>query len=118
MHRYLRAVGFSKIQKREEYEELVTFASECYQTEETGRGGLALVQYSYTGKAPTLKLTWEDSQLSPNRTRTFTDEQGRTMREAEFRRTASVPLNSTLKITCTCPAGSDVSVYQLGAVLI
>ena len=89
-----------------------------YQTEETGRGGLALVQYSYTGKAPTLKLTWEDSQLSPNRTRTFTDEQGRTMREAEFRRTASVPLNSTLKITCTCPAGSDVSVYQLGAVLI
>ena len=35
MHRYLRAVGFSKIQKREEYEELVTFASECYQTEET-----------------------------------------------------------------------------------
>ena len=89
-----------------------------YQTEETGRGGLALVQYSYTGKAPTLKLTWEDSQLSPNRTRTFTDEQGRTMREAEFRRTAAVPLNSTLKITCTCPAGADVSVYQLGAVLI
>lgn len=35
MHRYLRAVGFSKIQKREEYEELVRFTSECYQTEET-----------------------------------------------------------------------------------
>jgi len=35
LHRYLRAVGFSKIQKREEYEELVRFTSECYQTEET-----------------------------------------------------------------------------------
>lgn len=35
MHRYLRAVGFSNIQKREDYEELVRFASECYQTEET-----------------------------------------------------------------------------------
>ncbi len=35
MHRYLRAVGFSNIQKREEYEELVRFTSECYQTEES-----------------------------------------------------------------------------------
>ncbi len=35
MHRYLRAVGFSKIQKREDYEELIHFTSECYQTEET-----------------------------------------------------------------------------------
>lgn len=34
MHRYLRAVGFSGIQKREEYEELMKFTSECYQTEE------------------------------------------------------------------------------------
>lgn len=35
MHRYLRAVGFSGIRKREEYEELVHFTSECFQTEET-----------------------------------------------------------------------------------
>jgi hypothetical protein len=35
LHRYLRAVGFSNIQKREEYEELVRFTSECYQTEES-----------------------------------------------------------------------------------
>lgn len=35
MHRYLRAVGFSGIQKREEFEELIRFTSECYQTEET-----------------------------------------------------------------------------------
>lgn len=35
MHRYLRAVGFSNIQKREEYEALAQVASECYQTEET-----------------------------------------------------------------------------------
>lgn len=35
MHRYLRAVGFSSIQKREEFEALAEFASECYQTEET-----------------------------------------------------------------------------------
>ncbi len=35
MHRYLRAVGFSGIRKREEYEELVNFTSECFQTEET-----------------------------------------------------------------------------------
>ena len=43
MHRYLRAVGFSGIQKREEFEALSKFTSECYQTEETavteeGRG--------------------------------------------------------------------------------
>ena len=35
MHRYLRAVGFSGIQKREEFEALSKFTSECYQTEET-----------------------------------------------------------------------------------
>ena len=35
MHRYLRAVGFSNIQKREEVEALAHFACECYQTEET-----------------------------------------------------------------------------------
>lgn len=35
MHRYLRAVGFSKIQKSGEYAELTKFSSECYQTEET-----------------------------------------------------------------------------------
>lgn len=35
MHRYLRAVGFSSIQKREEFEALTEFTSECYQTEET-----------------------------------------------------------------------------------
>lgn len=34
MHRYLRAVGFSGIQKREEFDALVKFTSECYQTEE------------------------------------------------------------------------------------
>ena len=35
MHRYLRAVGFSGIQKREEFDALAKFTSECYQTEET-----------------------------------------------------------------------------------
>lgn len=35
MHRYLRAVGFSNVQKREEYEKLLRFTVECYQTEET-----------------------------------------------------------------------------------
>ena len=88
------------------------------QTEEAGRGGLALVRYSYAGKAPTLKLSWGGSQISPHRIRTFTDEQGRTMREAEFRRNTTVQTSSTLKVSCTCPAGSDVSIYQLGAVLI
>jgi len=34
LHRYLSAVGFRSIQKREEFERLSTFASECYQTEE------------------------------------------------------------------------------------
>ncbi len=35
MHRYLSAVGFKSIQKREEFEALTDFASESYQTEET-----------------------------------------------------------------------------------
>ena len=35
MHRYLRAVGFSGIQKREEFEALARFTAECFQTEET-----------------------------------------------------------------------------------
>ena len=34
MHRYLRAVGFSNIQKNDEYEALVRFSAECYQSEE------------------------------------------------------------------------------------
>ena len=35
MHRYLRAVGFSKVHKREEYDTLAQFAAEYYQSEET-----------------------------------------------------------------------------------
>ena len=35
MHRYLRAVGFSKVHKREEYDTLAQFAAEFYQSEET-----------------------------------------------------------------------------------
>lgn len=35
MHRYLRAVGFSSVQKKEDFDELIRFTSECYQTEET-----------------------------------------------------------------------------------
>jgi hypothetical protein len=35
LHRYLRAVGFSGIQKREEFDALIKFTTECYQTEET-----------------------------------------------------------------------------------
>ncbi|MBR5316587.1 MAG: DUF3881 family protein [Lachnospiraceae bacterium] len=35
MHRYLRAVGFSSVQKREDFEELMNFTAECYETEET-----------------------------------------------------------------------------------
>lgn len=35
MHRYLRAVGFSSVQKKEDVDELIRFTSECYQTEET-----------------------------------------------------------------------------------
>lgn len=35
MHRYLRAVGFSKIRKREEFDALAEFTADCYQSEET-----------------------------------------------------------------------------------
>ena len=35
MHRYLRAVGFSKVHKREEFDALAQFTAECYQSEET-----------------------------------------------------------------------------------
>jgi hypothetical protein len=35
LHRYLRAVGFSKVHKREEYDTLAQFAAEFYQSEET-----------------------------------------------------------------------------------
>ncbi len=34
MHRYFRAVGFSDIQKRKQFDELTEFVTECYQTEE------------------------------------------------------------------------------------
>ena len=34
MHRYLRAIGFSNIQKKEEFDALAAFSSECFQTEE------------------------------------------------------------------------------------
>ncbi|MCD8097269.1 MAG: DUF3881 family protein [Lachnospiraceae bacterium] len=35
MHQYLRAVGFSNISKREEFDALAEFVSDCYQSEET-----------------------------------------------------------------------------------
>lgn len=113
-----------KLQRSEEffavtgYQTASASVSCNFQAAEAGKGGLALVRYSYAGSAPALKLTWGPSRLTPHRTRTFTDEQGRKTQEAEFRQTGLIPASSTLKIDCTCPAGGDVSLYQLGAVLL
>ena len=88
------------------------------QTDEKSQGGVALAYYAYSGAEPALTLNWDGTVLSPCHLRTVTDAQGRTLREAEFRRTTAVPVSSTLTLQVNCPAGGDVSLYELGAVLI
>lgn len=87
-------------------------------SDEKSQGGVALVYYTYAGAKPSLTLNWDGETLSPYKIRTVTNAKGRACLEAAFRRTTVVPENSTLTLKAEIPTGSDLSLYEMGAVLI
>ena len=87
--------------------------------EESALGGLALVRCQFQGTAGNLRLNWAGQALTPHRLRTVTTGDGKALLEAEFRR--STPLdagNCSLTFTITCPKGSDLELYAMGAAAI
>ena len=81
-------------------------------------GGLALVHYNTWGTGGGPSLTWDGAAMQPAVTRAITGWNGQQVREAEFRRSTNVPANSTIRLTMSCSAGGDVSVYGWGAALL
>lgn len=87
-------------------------------TGESSQGGLVLVRYDTYGPAGSVSLSWDGGSLSPRQVRSITDSQGRTLQEAEFRRSSSVPASSSLTVHLSCPSGGEIFLYEVGAVMI
>lgn len=88
------------------------------QAGEPSLGGLGLVRYRTYGNGGIIKLNWDGVSYTASTVRTITDGQGRTVQEAEFRRTSAVPANSRLTLNVTCPVGGELELFEMGAVLI
>lgn len=83
-----------------------------------GADALALIHYGSYGKGGTVSLAWDGKAMTPRRTRTFTDNKGRTVTELEYRRGGPVDGSSELRLTASCPAGGELCIYNWGAVLV
>jgi hypothetical protein len=84
----------------------------------TSSGGVVLVQYGAWGNGASLRLQWDDEVLEPVLVRPISDGAGGTRQEAEFRRSDTVPADSTLTLHLACDEGSEVWAYRWGAMLL
>lgn len=86
--------------------------------EETGHGGLILVRYDAYDKGGSMTASWGGAEQQPQRVRSFTDRQGRAIKEAEFRFAHPIPGGSTATLKATVPSGGDVILYNWCAALL
>jgi hypothetical protein len=85
---------------------------------EESLGGIALAHYTTWGNGGALSLTWDGETISPACTRTITDQAGRTVQEAEFRKNSTIPASSSLTLNLACEAGGELSLYDWGAMML
>ena len=89
-----------------------------FQEMEGSEGGVAALWYDTYGPGGTLKAVWDGEVLEPAAVRTITDSQGRTLKEAEFRKTAPAASESRFEIRAECAPNGEFLFYSWGGVLI
>ena len=89
-----------------------------FQIGEAAEDGAVLVQYRTLGAGCTLALTWDGKVLSPAQTHTFVNTDGRTVREAMFRKNGAVPASTSLQLHVNCPVGQEIFLYSLGMMTV
>ena len=62
-------------------------------------------------------MDWQGETFAPYKIRTVTD-QGRTVKEAEFRIGRAIPADSTATLNVRCEKGGEFSLYGWGGMLI
>lgn len=92
--------------------------SYTFQETEDSMGGLAVLRYDTYGPGGTMTAVWDGETLTPAAVRTVVDSEGRTLKEAEFRRISTVPKSSTLQIHTECAPNGEFYFYSWGSVLI
>lgn len=89
-----------------------------FHDEEPRLGGLLLVRYTEAGSGGTLSASWGGYTAAPALTRSVTDNQGRSLREAEFHIPAPIPAESTVRLDVAANPEGDIALYEWGGVLI
>jgi hypothetical protein len=85
---------------------------------EESLGGVVLAHYVPWGNGGAISLTWDGETISPACTRTVTDQAGRTVQEAEFRKNTAIPASSSLSLNLTCKTDGELELYDWGAVMV
>ena len=88
--------------------------SRTVQCGEARMDGIVLVHYRLIGTGGTLSLSWDGTAVSPYRTRSIVNIDGKTVTESEFRRNAAVPAATALKLTAKCHEGGEIALYSWG----
>lgn len=81
-------------------------------------GGIVLAHFNAYAAGGTVSLLWNNQKISAYKTRTITDEEGRSLKEIEFRKNGAVPANNTLQLQLRCNANGELGLYRWGAVMI
>lgn len=89
-----------------------------FSEQEGSQGGMVLVRYKTSGRSSSAVLRWDGICIDPTRVRTVTDEKGRSLQEAEYRRADTIPAESSLELCLTCGEREEISFYEWGAILI
>jgi len=114
--RYTGAADFIEVSG---YTQAVSLAAEAtgvlsrtVQCGEARLDGIALVHYRSAGTGGTLLMVWDGAVLSPVRTRSIVNMEGKSMLEAEFRRNAALPAATSLQLRASCSAGGDIAIHS------
>lgn len=94
-----------------------TAFSHRFQLDEASQGGMILVHYDTWGTGGGVSMDWQGETFAPYKIRTVTD-QGRTVKEAEFRIGRAIPADSTATLNVRCEKGGEFSLYGWGGMLI
>lgn len=82
-------------------------------------GGLALVHYGAWAAGGSPSLVWDGAAMpTPSMIRTIGNKNNMPLLEAEFRRSAEAPANSTIQLNMSCNSGGDICLYDWGAILL
>ena len=81
-------------------------------------GGIVLAHFNSYIAGGTVSLLWNNQNIPPYKTRTITDEDGRSLKEIEFRKNGAVPASNTIQLQLRCNTNGEMALYRWGGVMI